>query len=102
MTAEHPLLGVGPGNFSSEVANVTGQPLGEASFVAHDAYLEVAAEFGIAGLVAFLAFLGMQWSRLGRAVSGQTHPLAVAVRTSFVVALVGALTLSEQFFAPLG
>ena len=102
MTAEHPLLGVGPGNFSSEVASVTGQPLGEASFVAHDAYLEVAAEFGIAGLVAFLAFLGMQWSRLGRAVSRpETHPLAVAVRTSFVVALVGALTLSEQFFAPI-
>lgn len=102
MAAEHPLLGVGPGNFPSQVAGVTGQPLGETTFVAHDAYLEVAAEFGIGGLVAFLAFLVMQWRRLGRAVSGpDTRSLAVAVRMSLVIALVGALTLSEQFYAPI-
>jgi O-antigen ligase len=102
MAAEHPLLGVGPGNFPSEVAGVTGQPLGERTFVAHDAYLEVAAEFGIGGLIAFLAFLAMQWSRLGRAISEpDTRLLAPAVRVSLVIALVGALTLSEQFYAPI-
>ena len=42
----------------------------------------------------------MQWHRLGRAVSRpDARPLASAVRVSFVIALVGALTLSEQFFA---
>jgi hypothetical protein len=62
----------------------------------------VAAEFGIGGFVAFLAFLMMQWSRLGRAVSQpDTRPLVMAVRMSFVIALVGALTLSEQFYAPI-
>jgi putative inorganic carbon (hco3(-)) transporter len=102
MAAEHPLLGVGPGNFSSEAGETLDRPAGAPSFVAHNAYLEVAAEFGIGGLVAFLAFLVMQWSRLGRAVSRpDVHPLASAVRVSFVIAVVGALTLSEQFFAPI-
>ena len=69
--------------FPSQVAGVTGQPLGETTFVAHDAYLEVAAEFGIGGLVAFLAFLVMQWRRLGMCLSGpDTRSLAVAVRMS--------------------
>lgn len=102
MATENPLLGVGPGNFEGEVAEASGRPPGSPSFVVHDAYLEVAAEFGIGGLVAFLAFLLMQWHRLGRAVSRpDARPLASAVRVSFVIALVGALTLSEQFFAPI-
>jgi O-antigen ligase len=102
ITVEHPLLGIGPGNFSSEAGGTLDRSAGAPSFVAHDAYLEVAAEFGIGGLVAFLAFLVMQWSRLGRAVSRpDVRPLASAVRVSFVIAVVGALTLSEQFFAPI-
>jgi putative inorganic carbon (HCO3(-)) transporter len=102
MTAEHPLLGVGPGNFSSEAVQTLGRPVGAPSFVAHDAYLEVAAEFGVGGFIAFLAFLIMQWSRLARAVSHpDLRPLVSAVRVSFVIAVVGALTLSEQFYAPI-
>jgi O-antigen ligase len=102
ITVEHPLLGIGPGNFSSEAGETLDRPEGAPTFVAHDAYLEVAAEFGIGGLIAFMAFLVMQWSRLGRAVSRpDVHRLASAVRVSFVIALVGALTLSEQFFAPI-
>ncbi len=102
MVVEHPLLGVGPGNFPLEVAEALDRPTRAPSFVAHQAYLEVAAEFGIGGLVVFLAFLLMQWSRLGRAASRpDVRPLASAVRVSFVIAAVGALTLSEQFFAPI-
>ena len=102
MAVEHPLLGVGPGNFPGEVAEALDRPTGAPSFVAHEAYLEIAAEFGIGGLIAFLAFLVMQWSRLRRAASRpDVRPLASAVRVSFVIAVVGALTLSEQFFAPI-
>ena len=102
MAVEHPLLGVGPGNFPGEVAEALDRPTGAPSSVAHEAYLEIAAEFGIGGHIAFLAFLVMQWSRLrGAASRPDVRPLASAVRASFVIAVVGALTLSEQFFAPI-
>jgi putative inorganic carbon (hco3(-)) transporter len=100
---DHPLLGVGPGNFPLYLYSSAGQPQEATTYVVHDAYLEVAAEVGIPALALFLLFIGMAFTRASRAVALRAGApgLAVAVRTALVVAIVGAVPLSEQYYAPL-
>jgi hypothetical protein len=51
-------------------------------------------------LLLFLAYLALAFSRLGECVRAAVGPpgLASVVRTSLVIACVGSLTLSEQYF----
>lgn len=103
LTADHPIDGVGPGNFGLHYLEATGRPPGtQALRVVHDAYLDVAVELGVTGLVLFAGFLAVTFHRAGGAVRGRADPpgLATAVRTAMVVALVAALTLSEQYYPP--
>lgn len=103
LAAEHPIDGVGPGNFGLYYLEATGRPPGTQSLrVVHDAYLDVAAELGITGLVLFCGFLAVTFRRAGVAFHRGSDPpgLASAVRTAMVVALVAAVTLSEQYFPP--
>jgi O-antigen ligase len=100
----HPLLGVGPGNFQYSSDRVLDRPPSSINpTVVHDAYLDVAAELGFTGLVVFLAYLASIMGRLATSVRRSRGPpeLAGAVRTAMVVAMVGTLTLSEQYYAPL-
>lgn len=56
--ADHPLLGVGPGQFkyySAEYGNRLGLRILEGNREAHSLYLGIAADYGIFGLLAFLA-----------------------------------------------
>jgi len=58
---DHPLTGVGPGQFPSyyqEYANRVGLEVQLADRQAHTLYLGIAAESGIVGLVSFLGILG--------------------------------------------
>lgn len=61
--AEHPLIGVGPGQFahfySTPVVIKDGLAFQEKGFYAHNCYLGIAADFGIFGLLAFLAIAGI-------------------------------------------
>jgi putative inorganic carbon (HCO3(-)) transporter len=103
LSAEHPLTGVGPGNFGSYYFERTGRPPGTFGLrVVHDAYLDIAAELGVTGLVLFVAFLAMAFQRATVARRDGRGPpgFAAAVRTALIVAMVGALTLSEQYFPP--
>ena len=103
LTAEHPVDGVGPGNFGLYYFETTGRPPGtEGLRVVHDAYLDVAVELGVTGLVLFGGYLAFTFRRASTAVRRGASPagLAAAVRTAMVVALVAALTLSEQYYPP--
>jgi putative inorganic carbon (hco3(-)) transporter len=56
--ADHPLVGVGPGQFkyySAEYGNRLGLRILEGTREAHSLYLGIAADYGIFGLLAFLA-----------------------------------------------
>lgn len=78
----HPLLGVGPGAFGAAFQQV--QQDGHYARYAHNLYLQLASETGLAGLAAFLALIGaMVW----RGVRVQRH------REFAGVLLVGALAL---------
>jgi putative inorganic carbon (HCO3(-)) transporter len=104
LAADHPLLGIGPGNFQFHYAEVAGIPPGAQHIsVVHNAYLDIAAELGFVGLGLFLLYLFAVFARLTVANrEGRGPPgYAGAVRTAFVVAAIGAFTLSEQYYAPL-
>lgn len=103
LIAEHPLLGVGPGNFQFHFYEATGRPLGTPRLaVVHDAYLDVGAELGAIGMTLFLLYLVQAFARLGVARRRAHGPpaYAVTVRTALVIAVVSGLFLSEQYFAP--
>jgi O-antigen ligase len=108
MAMDNPLTGVGPNRYGPEsVDYVRDNPIVIRNPVAHNAYLEILAEDGPFALAAFLAFLGGSWvilSRKGRASerAGDRDGarLATALQASFLVAIVGALFLSEQLTVP--
>jgi O-antigen ligase len=103
LAADHPLLGIGPGNFRFYYYEATGNPPGtEILAVVHDAYLDVAAELGFVAALAFLLYLGLSLTRLTEAIRAGAGPpeFAQAVRLSLVIAIVAALFISEQYFLP--
>lgn len=103
LTADHPLLGIGPGNFRTYFPEAAGIPAGvETAGVVHNAYLDVAVELGVVGLALFLLYLVLVFQRLSGAMRSRAGPpgLASAARTAFIVGVVSALTLSEQYYAP--
>lgn len=104
LTADNPLLGVGPGNFSLYFYESTDSPLGVENLrVVHNAYLDIAAELGLPALALFVAYLAIIFKRASRAVRLKVGPPghAAAVRIALVVAIVASLTLSEQYYGPL-
>ena len=99
-----PVLGVGPGNFEVRFDEFELPPdAQDGPLATHNAYLSVLAELGAPGLALFLAYLAMAWSRLRRRLPGDqdADALQSALAGGFVVAMVGAVFLTEQFYAPL-
>jgi putative inorganic carbon (HCO3(-)) transporter len=99
-----PLLGVGPGNFEVRFDEFSPPAAtGQGALATHNAYLSVLAELGVPGLSLFLAYLVLAWSRLRRRHRDDpdADALQSALAGGFIVAVVGALFLTEQFYAPL-
>jgi putative inorganic carbon (HCO3(-)) transporter len=103
LAADHPLLGIGPGNFRDYYTQLSGQPAGTPGLtVAHDAYLDIAAEIGLPAALLFLLYLSLSFNRLTIATRrGDGLPgFAQALRISLVIALVCSVFLSEQYYLP--
>jgi putative inorganic carbon (HCO3(-)) transporter len=99
-----PLLGVGPGNFETRFDEFSPPgATGQGALATHNAYLSVLAELGLPGLGLFGVYLALSWSRLRRRHRGDADADALqsALAGGFIVAVVGALFLTEQFYAPL-
>lgn len=107
MFGEHPILGVGAGNFGSTFplyANRVGSPAdlfyehGEMHLEhAHSLYLEVATETGMAGLLLFAALLVtcyLELRRTHRALAASGHVLEARLALALSVALSGFLVTS--------
>jgi O-antigen ligase len=104
LIAQRPLLGVGPGNYRLHFFEVTGRPPGtENPFVVHNAYLDVATELGLPAGILFVAYVVTQLARARhiRRQGRRRQGLAEGLQGGLIVAVVGALTLSQQYFAPL-
>jgi O-antigen ligase len=108
MAMDHPITGVGPGRYGAESVNyVRDNPIVIRNPAAHNAYFEILAENGPFALAAFLAFLGGSWIVLSRqrraserAGNREAVRLATALQAALLVAIVGALFLSEQLAIP--
>jgi putative inorganic carbon (HCO3(-)) transporter len=108
MWEDRPLTGVGPGRFGIEApAYVRNNPLVIERPVTHNSYLNVLAELGVLGLVAFVGMLGSSWRLLARArrrareaLDPDGSRMATGMEASLVVAIAGGAFLSEQLTTP--
>jgi O-antigen ligase len=103
LATDHPFLGVGPGNFQFYYNKLTGRPVGNLTLtVAHNAFLDIGAEVGLAAMCLLALYLLSAYVRLTGAVGRRYGDpgYAQALRVSLVVATVSALFLSEQYFLP--
>ena len=96
MWRDHPWLGVGIGNYTAAYPQYAlprwGDPLGHA----HNYYLNIAAEAGLLGLVAYLLFLATALWQAWRAALRASHPLARGVAIG-VLGLLAALAIHSLF-----
>ncbi len=105
---DHPLLGVGPGSFPlyyQEYARRVGLEIHEtarsgrrageeARRESHSTILSIAADLGVAGLLSFLAIVGVTFRRLNRARKRwlTVHPEAANLATTLMLAMAAYLT----------
>jgi len=94
--ADHPILGVGPGQFPDyyrAYANEIGVSVRAADRQAHNLYLGIAAETGILGLTAFLGAVAVTLFQLARARARAlaSRPDLAAMAAGFMLALVAYL-----------
>lgn len=106
MLPAHPVLGVGPGGFRSNYLAASGNAeLAEQTPVAHNMYVEVAAELGLLGLAGFLGMIAVGLWAAERAVrdarDGLSRLLPLAVQGSLIAICVASAFLSEQYYMPL-
>ncbi|MCW2778597.1 MAG: O-antigen polymerase [Frankiales bacterium] len=103
MTADAPLLGLGPAGFRAHYPEYASQTSVDdaTDVVAHEMYLEVAAELGLPALVAFLALLAAGARGARRAEDGDEAFLALGVQGALLAACTAALFLTEQYYLPV-
>ncbi|MCE7000463.1 O-antigen ligase family protein [Saccharothrix sp. S26] len=103
MVAQHPALGVGPGGFREGYpAASKNAEIDEQTPVAHNMYLEVAAELGVPGLTLFLALLALTAVTSERVRRTTPDPLPIlAAQASLIAVVVASTFLSQQYYLPL-
>ncbi|GHH54224.1 O-antigen ligase family protein [Lentzea cavernae] len=103
MLADNPVLGVGPGGFRQEYAAAGhNAEIDEQTPVAHNLFLEVAAELGVPGFALLIAFIALGFvasERALRRVADRRE--AVAVQAALIAVLIASIFLSEQYYLPL-
>jgi putative inorganic carbon (hco3(-)) transporter len=99
---DHPLVGVGPGQYASAYSRAYANELGLRHFTtsrrAHNLYLEIAADAGIVGLVAFLGIVGATMIGLWRCRKRwlRERPEYAFWATAFLLSVTGYM-LSATF-----
>ena len=101
MIGDSPLVGVGPLNFKSLSTLYTGLHEGN---IAHNSFLEIAAEFGLPALAVFVLLLAATFRTLGRATRLDGSPearelagWAEGLRSGLAGFLVAGFFISAQY-----
>jgi O-antigen ligase len=100
--ADHPIIGVGPGQFRhyyQSYARKLGADVHEGARVAHSLYLSTAAELGVLG---FLAFAGVVMSTMFPLLAARLRARRIRVRDPAVGHLAGAFFVSMIGFLATG
>lgn len=98
---ENPVLGVGPGNFPAhflEKADALGFQVHAEERLAHCSYLELAAESGLFGLLAYLGILAVTFRGLWRARRISASPEAKHFADAFLVMMI-VLSVTAVFLS---
>lgn len=96
-----PLLGVGPGNYQARFLEFS-PPSQLRVQTTHNAYLNVLAELGLFGLSLFVLYLAMSWDQLRRRARDRSEDwLRTALAAGFVLAIVGSMFMTQQFYPPV-
>ncbi len=99
-----PLLGVGPGNYTNRFPEF-GLPysFGIGVQTTHNTYLNMLSELGLPGALLFAGYLGTSMWVLSRRFPGDRlrDELQTALAAGFIIAMVGAIFLTEEFYPPL-
>lgn len=95
--ADHPIVGVGPGQFPGvyrQYAEIVGIRVLASDRQAHNLFLGLAAELGLAGLTVFLVIVGLTLRALAqaRAATRVRDPMLSAMATGFLLSIVTYLT----------
>ncbi|HEX6339642.1 O-antigen ligase family protein [Umezawaea sp.] len=100
---DNPVFGVGPGGFRAEYPAFShNAEVDEQSPVAHNMYLEVAAELGVPGFLLFACLIGTAVVASERALRrGADRTQMIAVQASLLATAVASTFLSEQYYLPL-
>jgi putative inorganic carbon (hco3(-)) transporter len=105
MTADNPVLGLGPAGFRENYDRYINHEPADAAHhldVAHEMYLETSAELGLPGLAAFGCIIVFGFTGARRAArAGPQRQLAGAVTVAVVGTAVAAAFLTEQYFLPV-
>jgi len=103
MIGEHPLAGVGLGNFKPIVSEYEG-PQEDVETVAHNAYIDIAAEMGLPALLVFLGVVYFSFRNLGRTSRWATEhsPMllrqgALGLQAGLLASSVAIVFVSGQF-----
>jgi O-antigen ligase len=103
MVARHPFTGIGLGEFKPQMDDYADPGVGFSS-IAHNTYLEVAAETGLPNFLAFIAMLFFTYRSLDRvrrraSVSGPPllYMAATGIQAGFAGYLLGSFFLSSEY-----
>lgn len=97
MFLTHPVTGIGPGGFADQVRDYAARitQLWDYQDTPHNAYIQMAAETGVLGLIAFCLFFGACLHLLLRAARGsdpgRERGLRLALLSSFATVMVASL-----------
>jgi O-antigen ligase len=103
MVEDHPIMGVGAGNFVVAFPNYVQGRVVRRELIAHNSYVSVAAEMGLIGLAIFLAIHILALRNIHRGVrvarsSGdkQLEVLSVTTEVCLIILMTGALAGSGE------
>ena len=103
MIRDHPITGVGLGNFATATMRYAHGEYLMSRLVAHNAYISVAAETGLVGVCLFLALHGLAFQSLHRARSAgamlNDPPLkmmSIAAEGCLIAIMFSALSVSSE------
>lgn len=105
MFESHPLTGIGPGRFMDQVVSYENPNEETVQSLAHNTYIEVAAELGIFGFLAWVAILVMGILTLTRftkkedpAIPQILREMSIGLQAALVMTAVGIFFLSASWF----
>jgi len=95
MLKDHPLVGIGTNTFARAYASyrIPGDPYAEVGPYAHNQYLQIAAELGLAGLAVFLAVVGRLFLAVHRRLARTAASFEAVVSAGLGAGLIGYLIL---------